>query len=68
VVAAVERFWRRNGWTPERLTTAWEFESRVDFEAVVRLEFAPAQAERILASDPDRTAVDYGVLVWWRRF
>lgn len=66
--SAVERFWRRNGWTPERLTTAWEFESRVDFEAVVRLEFAPAQAERILASDPDRTAVDYGVLVWWRRF
>ncbi len=66
--AAVERFWRRQGWTQERLSTSWQFESRADFEAVVRLEFAPAYAALILDEDPTRTSVDYAVNIWWRRF
>ena len=65
---AVERFWRRLGWTQERLTIAWEHEQREDFEAVVRLEFTPAYAGRLLAEDPHRTGVDYAVNLWWRRF
>ncbi|MGB4810783.1 MAG: class I SAM-dependent methyltransferase, partial [Candidatus Phosphoribacter baldrii] len=66
--AAVERFWRRQGWVQERLEVAWEMTSRADFEAVVRLEFAPTYAGRILAEDPDRTGVDYALNLWWRRF
>lgn len=65
---AVERFWRRQGWAQERLTVAWEFDSRADFEAVVGLEFSPRYAARILAADPERTCVDYAVNIWWRRF
>ena len=66
--AAVERFWRRQGWVQERLEVAWEMTSREDFEAVVRLEFAPTYAGRILAEDPDRTGIDYALNLWWRRF
>lgn len=66
--AAVERFWRRQGWGRERLGIGWDFTSREDFEAVVRIEFAPAMADRILAEDPARTGVDYAVNLWWRRF
>ncbi len=65
---AVERFWRRRGWSQERLLIAWEHERRVDFEAVVRLEFEPPYAGRILAQDPHRTSVDYAVNLWWRRY
>lgn len=65
---AVERFWLRRGWTRERLDISWEHECRADFEAVVRLEFAPEHADRVLAEDPRRTCVDYAVNLWWRRF
>lgn len=65
---AVERFWRRQGWSRVPLEIAWTFDTRVDLEAVVRLEFPPAQAERILAEDPDRTGVDYAVVLRHRRY
>ena len=65
---AVERFWRRLGWTQDQLTIAWEHERREDFEAVVRLEFEPEYAGRLLAEDPHRTRVDYAVNLWWRRY
>jgi SAM-dependent methyltransferase len=66
--AAVERFWRRQGWSRERLDIAWTFDSRADFEAVVAIEFAPQVAAAILAEDPHRTGVDYAVNLWWRRY
>ena len=65
---AVERFWRRLGWTQDQLTIAWEHERREDFEAVVRLEFEPEYAGRLLAEDPHRTRVDYAVNLWWHRY
>ncbi|MGV1007592.1 MAG: class I SAM-dependent methyltransferase [Dermatophilaceae bacterium] len=65
---AVERFWRRRGWAQERVTIAWEYDRRADFEAVVRLEFTPEYAVGLLAEDPHRTGVDYAVNLWWRRF
>lgn len=65
---AVERFWGRRGWSRERLDIAWSFDSRADFEAVVRIEYAPEPAARILAEDLARTGVDYAVNLWWRRF
>lgn len=65
---AVERFWHRQGWTRVPLDIAWTFDTRADFEAVVGIEFAPAVASEILASDPTRTGVDYAVNLWWRRY
>ena len=64
---AVERFWARHGWERIPVTTRLEAESRADLEAVVRIEFDPASAERILA-EHEGTVVDYAVNVWWRRW
>ena len=64
--AAVERFWSGRGWTRAPVLTRWRFERRVDLEAVVRIEFAPALADRLLAEHAG-TTVDYAVNVWWRR-
>lgn len=64
--AGIERFWRRQGFTRIPLDIDWAFGSRADFEAVVRIEFAPADAEAILA-EHDGAGVDYAVNLWWRR-
>lgn len=64
---AVERFWRRQGWTAERVDMRWSHRSRDDLERVVRLEFTPQMADWILARHGG-TEVDYAVNVWWRRF
>lgn len=64
---AVERFWARQGWSRERLTIAWTFDSRADLEAVVRIEFPETAADGILA-EHDGTSVDYAVNLWHRRF
>ncbi|GAA6524828.1 class I SAM-dependent methyltransferase [Intrasporangium sp. DVR] len=65
---AVERFWQRHGWSRERLDIRWDFDSEDDFEAVVRIEFAPDHADLILAEHPRATGIDYAVNVWWRRY
>jgi SAM-dependent methyltransferase len=65
--AAVDRFWGRQGWSRERLTIAWTFDSREDLEAVVRIEFPETAAEGILAEHAG-TDVDYAVNLWWRRY
>ena len=65
--AAVERFWTTRGWSRERLELAWEFDSRADFEAVVRIELPTAVAEQVIASY-EGTAVDYAVNLWWKGF
>ena len=64
---AVERFWARQGWSRERLTIQWTFDSRDDLESVVRIEFPETAAEGILA-EHERTDVDYAVNLWWRHF
>ena len=63
----VERFWRRVGFTSEPVTMRWEFGKRADLEAVVRIEFTPTQADRILAEHTG-TGVDYAVVVRHRRY
>ena len=65
--AAVERFWASQGFARESLTMRWAMRTRADFEAVVRIEFAPELAERLLAEHPG-TQVDYAVNLWWRRY
>jgi len=63
----IERFWSRRGWTRVPVDMGWSFESRADLEAVVRIEFDPASADRILAHH-EGTEVDYAVNLWWKRF
>lgn len=65
--AAVERFWARQGWHRTPLDIRWEHPDRVSFEAVVRIEFAPAIADEILAEHRG-TTVDYAVNLFWRRY
>jgi ubiquinone/menaquinone biosynthesis C-methylase UbiE len=69
---AVERFWSRHGWTREALTISWAMPTGEDLAAVVRIEFAPDQAELVLAqiaADKRLSArIDYAVNLWWRTF
>jgi SAM-dependent methyltransferase len=65
--AAVERFWAGRGWTRTPILTRLAFESEADLEAVVRIEFDPATADRIMAERPG-AEVDYAVNLWSRDF
>lgn len=65
--AVIERFWSVRGWTRVPVDMGWRFESRADLEAVVRIEFDPRSADRILAHHTG-VEVDYAVNLWWRRF
>ena len=58
--AEVERFWARQGFSRRSLTIRWAFEHRAEFEAVLRIEFAPELADSILAAHPG-SSVDYAV-------
>ena len=63
----VEKFFTARGWTRTPLDMGWRFERREDFEAVVRIEFAPADADRIIASHPG-VEVDYAINLWSKTF
>jgi SAM-dependent methyltransferase len=65
--AALERFWARQGFQRRPLDIRWRFERRADFEAVVRIEFAPALADEIIAGHGG-CEVDYAVNLWWREY
>ena len=65
--AAVEAFWARRGWTRCPLDIRWRFDTRADFEAVVRIEFTADLADAVLAEHAG-TEVDYAVNLWWRRY
>jgi hypothetical protein len=42
----------------------WEFGSRTDFEAVLRLEFAADVADAWLAGHPDTMGLSYGYVLF----
>lgn len=63
----VERFWSSRGWQRRALDMGWRFERREDFEAVVRIEFKPELAERIIAEHPG-VEVDYAINLWTRQY
>jgi ubiquinone/menaquinone biosynthesis C-methylase UbiE len=63
---SVDRFFSQHGWRALHRTIRWTFDTRADLEAVVRIEFAPDQADLILAEHHDLT-VDYAITVRvWR--
>ncbi|HWU32747.1 MAG TPA: SAM-dependent methyltransferase, partial [Marmoricola sp.] len=65
--AVVEAFWAAQGWSRVRVHTSWEFGTREDLEAVVRIELPKAAAENALAGHSG-LVVDYAVNLWWHRF
>jgi SAM-dependent methyltransferase len=64
---ATERFWARQGWGRRSVLVRWAFERREDLEAVVRIEFPPSVADRILA-EHSGLDVDYAVALRSRRY
>ena len=64
---AVERFWTSRGWDRHPLDIRWEFGSRADLDAVVRIELPTRVADEVLASY-DGTTVDYAVNLWSRSY
>jgi SAM-dependent methyltransferase len=63
----VEAFWSAHGWSRLPLLVDWRFESRLDLEAVVRIEFDAVTADAVLAGHAG-TSVDYAVNLWHRRY
>lgn len=63
----VEAFWAAQGWHRTPLDMGWRFASRADLESVIRIEFTPADADRIIASHPG-TEVDYAINLWSKTF
>ncbi len=59
---AVDAFFARRGWTNERRTIRWSYSARADFETVVRIEFSPEIAARVIA-EHEGTDVDYAVVI-----
>lgn len=65
--AAVQRFWRRAGWTRTWVDMRWQFDTRADLEAVVAIEFAPDVA-RVILEQHDGRSVDYAVNLYHRTY
>ncbi|MDN5857926.1 MAG: class I SAM-dependent methyltransferase [Pseudonocardia sp.] len=47
---AAERFFARQGFTMQRIRTTWRFPDRITCEAVLRIEFSSAVADRAVAA------------------
>jgi SAM-dependent methyltransferase len=60
-------FWAKHGWSRHPLDITWEFDSREDLEAVVRIEFDAKTADWILEHH-EGTSVDYAVDLYWRDY
>lgn len=56
-------WWRERGAQTHPVMSSWQFDSRADLEAVLRLEFPAEVADAWLATHPDRTHLSYGYLL-----
>jgi len=65
--AEVDRFFSTHGWETSRRMIRWRFTRREDLAAVVRIEFPPDQAARILA-EQQSLDVDYAVVIRFRHY
>jgi SAM-dependent methyltransferase len=63
----VEKFFTDRGWARTPLDMGWRFETRADFESVIRIEFTPEDADRIIASHTG-VEVDYAINLWSKTF
>ncbi|TDE97215.1 class I SAM-dependent methyltransferase [Occultella glacieicola] len=63
----IRRWWRERGATSEPVLSSWNFESRADLEAVLRLEFPAEVVDPWLTAHPHRLGLSYGYVVHtWR--
>lgn len=66
-ITKIERFWRKQGFTIERLASRWQFQDRDGFERVMRLEFPAEVAEEFLSAQGG-LEVDYNLLLIHKTF
>jgi hypothetical protein len=63
--AAVTDAWRaQRGASLTEVGSSWQFSSRADLEAALRLEFAPGLAAVWLADHPDALGLTYGYVLF----
>jgi SAM-dependent methyltransferase len=59
-----DAWWAERGATRTEVMSRWQFRSREDFEAVLRLEFPGGVADRWLADHPGVTGLSYGYVLF----
>ena len=59
-----DAWWAARGASRTEVMSRWEFGSRTDFEAVLRLEFAAGVADAWLAGHPDALGLSYGYVLF----
>ncbi len=59
-----DAWWADRGATRTEVMSRWQFRSRGDFEAVLRLEFPGGVAGRWLADHPGATGLSYGYVLF----
>jgi ubiquinone/menaquinone biosynthesis C-methylase UbiE len=59
-----DAWWAARGASRTEVISRWEFGSRSDFEAVLRLEFAADVADAWLAGHPDALGLSYGYVLF----
>jgi SAM-dependent methyltransferase len=57
-------WWAAHGASRTEVMSRWQFTSRADFEAVLRLEFPAAVADAWLATHPDALGLSYGYVLF----
>jgi SAM-dependent methyltransferase len=59
-----DAWWAERGASRTEVMSRWQFRSRDDFEAVLRLEFPGGVADRWLADHPGATGLSYGYVLF----
>jgi SAM-dependent methyltransferase len=59
-----DAWWAERGASRTEVMSRWQFRSRADFEAVLRLEFPDGVADRWLADHPGATGLSYGYVLF----
>jgi SAM-dependent methyltransferase len=59
-----DTWWAERGASRTEVMSRWQFRSREDFEAVLRLEFPGGVADRWLADHPGVTGLSYGYVLF----
>jgi SAM-dependent methyltransferase len=60
-------WWAARGAERAEVTSSWQFDSRDDFEAVLRLEFPGPVSDRWLAGNPGACGLTYGYVLFTTR-
>ncbi|WP_370110927.1 class I SAM-dependent methyltransferase [Streptacidiphilus sp. MAP12-33] len=59
-----DSWWAEHGAQRTEVRSEWAFESRADFEAVLRMEFPDGTADRWLEQHPEATGLSYGFVLF----